>query len=258
MAQFIDLSVPIEPTPSEATAVTIDTLEHADAPEVLGLRPEDFPDGLAISNEVVTLTTHTGTHVDAPLHYGPSCAGLPARSIGEVPLEWCFGEGFRLDVRWCQAGEGITVADVSAAVALAERPLRPGDIALLWTGSDRLWGSARYRSEYPGLTREATAYLLEHGVRVIGIDAWGLDRPFTSMLDDYRSTGDRSQLWPAHLYGREREYLQIEKLANLDRLPGATGFHVACFPVHVAKAGAGWTRVVAITEPAWRPRWMNG
>ncbi|MCF3144593.1 cyclase family protein [Streptomyces platensis] len=248
MSRFIDLSVATQDTASEATPVTVEVLGHEAAATVLGLTPEDFPDGMAISNETVTLTTHTGTHMDAPLHYGPLSGGRPAKSIDRVPLEWCFGPGVRLDLRHVPAGEGITADEVRRALDAARHPLRPGDLVLLWTGADALWGSARYLTDYAGLTGEATRYLVERGVRVIGIDAWGLDRPMRSMIEDYRRTGDRGHLWPAHLYGRTREYLQLEKLAHLGDLPAATGFTVACFPVAVAGAGAGWTRVVAVLD----------
>lgn len=250
MPGVIDLSVAVGPTPSEATPVEITTLQHADAPAVFGLATEDFPGGMGISNETVTLTTHTGTHMDAPLHYGPVSGGEPARSIDQVPLDWCIGPGIRLDVRSVPPADSITVDHLLAAAELSGRDPAAGDIVLLWTGADALWGSAEYLTDYPGLSGKATRYLVERGVRVIGIDAWGLDRPMASMLRDYRRTGDRSHLWPAHLYGREREYLQLEKLANLHRLPAATGFTVACFPVSIAGAGAGWTRVVAWPDAA--------
>ncbi|MGK5627233.1 cyclase family protein [Streptomyces sp. URMC 123] len=246
--RFIDLSVATRDTPSEATRVTVDLLDHRTGATVLGLLPEDFPDGMAISNETVTLTTHTGTHMDAPLHYGPLSGGRAAKSIDQVPLEWCHGPGVRLDVRAVPAGEAITVDHVRAALAAARHEPAPGDIVLLWTGADALWGTPRYLTSYPGLSGEATAYLVERGVKVIGIDAWGLDRPMHRMIEDYRRTGDKSLLWPAHVYGRTREYLQLEKLANLAALPGPTGFTVSCFPVSLAGAGAGWTRVVAIDE----------
>ncbi|WP_438486773.1 cyclase family protein [Streptomyces sp. S186] len=250
MTRFIDLSVATRSTPSEATPVTVELLDHRTGATVLGLAPEDFPDGMAISNETVTLTTHTGTHMDAPLHYGPVSGGAPAQSIDQVPLEWCHGPGVRLDVRHVPPGEGITTDHVEAALKEAGHELSPGDIALLWTGADRLWGSADYLRVYPGLTGAATAYLVERGVRVIGIDAWGLDRPMHRMIEDYRRTGDNGYLWPAHIYGRTAPYLQLEKLARLDALPAATGFTVSCFPVAVAGAGAGWTRVVAlVAEP---------
>lgn len=119
---------------------------------------------------------------------------------------------------------------------------------LLWTGADALWGSSDYLTTFAGLTGEGTVFLAEHGVKVIGIDAWGLDRPIPHMIEDYRRTGDRSVLWPAHVAGRTHPYLQLEKLAHLGDLPGPTGYMVACFPVPVTGAGAGWTRVVAICD----------
>lgn len=246
--RLIDLSVVTGPTPSEATPVEISLLDHRTGATVLGLAPEDFPGGMAISNETVTLTTHTGTHMDAPLHYGPLSGGSPAKSIDQVPLEWCYGPGVRLDVRHVPPGEAVTAEQVAAALDEAGHELAPGDIVLLWTGADRLWGTPEYLTTYPGLSGGGTAYLVERGVKTIGIDAWGLDRPMAAMIEKYRRTGDASVLWPAHLYGREHEYLQLEKLAGLHRLPAATGFTVACFPVAVGGAGAGWTRVVALVE----------
>jgi kynurenine formamidase len=246
--RLIDLSVPVRDGPSEATPVTVDLLDHAAAPAALGLRPEDFPDGTAISNETITLTTHTGTHMDAPLHYGPGSGERPASAIDQIPLDWCLAPGVRLDLRHVPPGAGIGVTDIEDALAKEDRVLQAGDIPLIWTGADRLWGTEAYRGEYPGMTRESTAWLVERGARVIGIDSWGFDRPFAAMIGDYRSTGDNSALWPAHLYGRERPYCQLEKLANLAALPDGREFTIACFPVRLAGLGAAWTRVVAIIE----------
>jgi kynurenine formamidase len=246
--RLIDLSVPIVDGPSEATPVEVNVLDHKAAPAALGLLPEDFPEGESISNETITLTTHTGTHMDAPLHYGLVSGGAPAAAIDEVPLKWCLAPGVRLDLRHIPSGVGITAADIEDALAKIPYQLRHGDIALIWTGADRLWGTEAYRTQHQGMTRESTAYLVERGVNVIGIDAWGFDRPFASMVGDYRATKDNRTLWPAHLYGRERPYCQLEKLTNLDALPDATGFTVSCFPVRLTGLGAGWTRVVAIVD----------
>lgn len=246
--RLIDLSVPVLDGPSEATPVEVTVIDHKAAPAALGLRPEDFPEGESISNETVTLTTHTGTHMDAPLHYGLESGGEPAVAIDEIPLEWCFAPGVRLDLRHVPPGVGIMAADIEDALAKISHELQPREIVLIWTGADRLWGSAAYRTEHPGMTRESTAYLVERGVRVIGIDAWGFDRPFASMVGDYRATRDNGLLWPAHLYGREHPYCQLEKLTKLDELPDAVGFTVVCFPVRLTGLGAGWTRVVAIVD----------
>lgn len=246
--RLVDLSCPTESSPSEATPVNVDLLDHKAGAAVLGmgrLCPEDFPSGMAISNETVTLTTHTGTHMDAPLHYGPCTGDRPARSIDQVPLEWCYGPGVRLDVRHVPHGHGITVEHLELALERTGHTITPGDIVLLWTAADRLWGQRTYLTDFPGMTGEGTRHLLHQGVRVIGIDAWGMDRPMTSMIDDYHASGDGSVLWPAHMVGREMEYLQLEKLANLASLPAATGFDVSCFPIRLSGAGAAWTRVVA-------------
>ena len=102
------------------------------------------------------------------------------------------------------------------------------------------------RVEQPGMGRESTLWLVEQGIKVIGIDAFGFDRPFASMAEDFRRTGDGSYIWPAHFAGITRAYCQIEKLANLDAIGRAHGFTVAAFPTKIAGASAGFARVVAI------------
>jgi kynurenine formamidase len=126
--------------------------------------------------------------------------------------------------------------------------LQPLDIVMLATGADGRWGTPEYFTDFRGVTADATRFLVEQGIRVIGIDSFGFDPPFHRMLEQYRATGDKSALWPAHFYGRERPYCQIERLANLAAIPIKHGFKVACFPVKIRRAGAGWSRVVAITD----------
>jgi kynurenine formamidase len=201
--------------------------------------------GLGPAFEEVTAITHAGTHVDAPWHYGPESEGRRARTIEECPLEWFFSDGVRLDLRHKAAGERIEVADLEAALAAIDYVLKPLDIVMLWTGRDRHLGSEEY-FEQPGMTRESTLWLCEQGIKVIGIDAYGFDRKFADMADEARETGDASRIWEAHFAGLEREYCQIEKLVNLEALPAATGYKVACFPIKVQGASGGWSRVVAL------------
>jgi kynurenine formamidase len=208
-----------------------------------GLGPDYWPDGVALSAEVVTLSTHSGTHVDAPLHYGPASSGH-TRSIDEVPLEWCYGEGVLLDFRGHDRVAGITRADVEAELERIDHMLKPLDIVLVMTGTNLK--APGYESRHPGLRVDATEFLVDIGVRLIGIDAWGLDRPFDLMIDDARA--GRAQFWESHLLGRRKEYCQIERLANLDTLPRPTGFTVSAFPFKLERASAGWARVVAIFD----------
>jgi kynurenine formamidase len=251
--RLIDLSVPLkhlaasEPMPAQIRYVKHDGDGLRQMQQYFGVTPTDlvWSHGLGWAVEEVRAITHTGTHVDAPYHYAPTSEGKPARTIDDVPLEWCFAPGVVIDVRNKSAGEFITVDDLRAALARIDYRLRPFDIVLLQTGADRRIGSADYFAQ-PGLGREGVLWLVEQGVKVIGIDAYTLDRPFADMVADFKRTGDGRYIWPAHFAGIEREYCQIEKLANLDRIPGPHGFYVSCLPVKIEGASAGWCRAVAL------------
>jgi kynurenine formamidase len=215
--------------------------------QFFGIKSEDlvYSEGQGWAVEEIRAITHTGTHVDAPYHYAATAESRPARTIDEVPLEWCLAAGVVLDVRHIQPGEFIEVTDLQAALRQIEYALRPLDIVMLQTGADKRMGSPGYFAQ-PGLGREGTLWLCEQGVKVIGIDAYTLDRPFANMKADYDRTGDGRYVWPAHFAGITREYCQIEKLANLDQLPRPHGFLVSCLPVKIHRASAGWCRAVAL------------
>ena len=251
--RLLDLSVPLEhcaasePMPAQIRYVRHDGEGLQQIQHFLGIKPEDlvYSNGLGWAIEEVQAITHTGTHVDAPYHYGPISEGKPARTIDQIPLEWCFAPGVVLDVRHKRAGEFITVADLQGALTGIQYQLRAQDIVLLHTGADKRLGSPDYFAQ-PGLGREGVLWLVEQGVKVIGIDAYTLDRPFADMVADYQRTGDGRYVWPAHFAGIEREYCQIEKLANLDQIPEPHGFYVSCLPVKIQGASAGWCRAVAL------------
>jgi kynurenine formamidase len=251
--RLIDLSVPLEdnaahePLPGHISYVTHEGEGLQQMRRFFGVEPADltYSHGLGWAVEEVRAITHTGTHVDAPYHYGPVSEGRPARRIDEVPLEWCFAPGVVLDMRNKASGEFITVDDLKSALHRVDYRLQPLDIVLLQTGADKRLGSPAY-FEQPGLGREGVLWLVEQGVRVIGIDAYTLDRPFASMVADFRRTRDGRFIWPAHFAGLTQEYCQIEKLANLDLLPRPHGFYVSCLPVKIKAASAAWCRAVAL------------
>jgi kynurenine formamidase len=126
--------------------------------------------------------------------------------------------------------------------------LKPLDIVLIRTGADAFWGKPEYIFKGCGMTRESTLYLLEKGVKVVGIDAWSWDRPLPYLALEFQKTGDPSVIWGAHFAGIEIGYCHMEKMANLANIPKPHGFKVACFPVKIKSASAGWTRPVAIIE----------
>ena len=248
---FIDLSWSIDESVSEVIPVKVRYFTHREGAvqmgEIFGLNADDLPGKLGWAGEEVNLISHAGTHMDAPWHYGPISENKSARTIDEVPLDWCHGPGIVLDVRSKPEGEELTVDDIRSALEKIEYSICPGTIVLLQTGASRWWGTKSYPERGVGLGRDATLWLVEQGVKVIGTDSWGLDRPFGPMRRAFQQTGDINCIWPSHYAGQSREYCQLEKLANLERLP-PLGFTVICFPVKIARASAGWTRVVAMLE----------
>ena len=87
------------------------------APFFPGLKKEDLPDGAAWAVEKVEIITHNGTHLDAPYHFHSTMdkalgTKKPAIAIHEVPLEWCFHPGVKLDFRHFGDGYVVTAADV--------------------------------------------------------------------------------------------------------------------------------------------------
>ena len=86
---------------------------------------------------------------------------------------------------------------------------------------------------------------LERGVRVTGTDAWSWDAPFAYTAQEFAKNGDPSIIWEGHRAGMEIGYCHIEKLSNLEDLPG-NGFEISCFPWKIKGASAGFTRAVAI------------
>ncbi|MGM0432700.1 MAG: cyclase family protein [Spirochaetota bacterium] len=250
MTKIVDLSVPLENEASEPFPPKITYKGHEDGAKRLGklagVDPGEFPDGMGLATDRIELTTHSGTHIDAPWHYGPTSGDKRSRTVDEVPLEWCVGPGVRLDFTWKEHGTEISVEDLVAALEKISYEIQPNDIILIQTGADKYWGTDKYLPSQCGLSAKGTDWLLDKGVRCIGIDAWGLDRPVKDMARAHKD-GQKDALWPSHFHGRNREYLQIEKLANLDLLP-VTGFTVSALPVKIKGASAAWCRAVALLE----------
>ncbi len=249
--RIIDLSAPIVAGPPEAAPferVEIKYTSHAEGAAqvqaMLGVPPHLLRrgEGWAIE-EFTRLGTHSVTHVDAPWHYNSTIQGQPAATIDELPMEWFFGDGLVLDMTAKADGERIDVTDVEAALATIHHALRPLDIVLLRTGRDAFYGQADYALRGCAVMPEATRWLYERGVRVMGIDAWGWDGPLDRQAQEAISRQEPGVFWASHQC--DLPYSQIERLVNLGSLP-ASGFKVSCFPLKIRGGSAGPARVVAI------------
>jgi kynurenine formamidase len=247
---FIDIGVPLEPSASEPLPLEVVHEDHsqnaARTAMFFGAKETDLPDGMGWAVDQVKMNTHSGPHVDAPWHYFPTSEGAKARTIDEMPLDWFYGNSVVLDFRYKPAGSQVSADEVKQALEKIKYKLKPRDIVLIQTGADKTWGTDEYVRAGCGMGREATLWLIEQGVKVMGIDAWGWDRPFWAIKEEFKRTGNRNMLWEGHRAGIEKEYCHIEKLANLDKLPRPFGFEVACFPIKVTGGSAGWCRPVAI------------
>lgn len=254
MAQkIIDLSVclddriPADPPGLGPSVVYVDHDAGARQYEAMfGIPVEKQLEGKGAAMEKLELTTHNGTHMDAPWHYHPTMdGGKPALTIDQIPLEWCFGPGVKLDFRDRPDGHVISATEVEAELKRIGHTLKPGDIVLVNTSAGALYGDPGYVSAGCGMGREATLWLSEQGMRVCGTDAWSWDAPLQIVAARATKSGDYAQFWEGHKAGAHCVYCHMEKLTNLDQLPG-TGFDVIALPVKVARASAGWCRPVAV------------
>lgn len=251
--RFVDLSATITPTgpdapPWEHTEITY--VDHGTGAQqieqLLGVPPALLRDeeGWAVE-EFTYLGTHNTTHVDAPWHYNSRVQGTRAQTIDELPLEWFYGDGVCLDFTGKPDSEPVTTEELQAALERIGHELAPLEIVLLHTGRDELYGQPDYIARGCGVTREATHWLFDRGIRVMGIDAWGWDPPLPGQAAAALEAGEPGIFWAAHQ--ADRPYSQIERLVNLGSLP-ARGFKVACFPLKVQAGSAGPTRAVAILD----------
>ena len=253
--RFVDISVPLvagiasDPPGLEPKITYRDHKSgYAEIEKIMGFGADKLPDGEGWASEKVEMTTHNGTHLDAPYHYHSTMNnGERSWTIDEIPLDWCFRPGVKLDFRDKPDGYVVTAQDVEQELARIGYTLQPLDIGVINTAAGMRYGEPDYVGRGCGMGREATLYLTSRGVRVTGIDGWSWDAPFHYTRKRIEETGNYALFWEGHKSGREIGYCHIEKLHNLEVLP-PFGFMVSCFPVKVARASAGWTRAVAIFE----------
>ncbi len=254
--QFIDLSIFLENdviSDPPGARPHIEYVTHQDSVDSIasffpGLTGDQLPDGEGWAVEKINLSTHNGTHLDAPWHFHSTMdKGQKSLTIDEIPLEWCFQNGVKLDFRHFEDGYVVTANDIKRELERINYSLRPLDIVVVNTSAGKKYGSEDYVSSGCGVGYEATIFLLEQGVKITGTDGWSWDAPFVHTKDKYLETGDASLIWEGHKAGKDMCYCHLEKLHNLEALP-SHGFMISCFPHKIRAASAGWTRAVAIID----------
>ena len=176
--------------------------------------------------ETVKLSTHNGTHLDAPWHYHPTMnEGERSWTIDEVPLEWCFQPGVKLDFRHFADGYVATAADVEAELKRIGHELKPLDIVVVNTSAGGQIRPARLcalrlRHGRGGDAVSAGARRAPHRHRRLE-----LGRALRPHRQALRETHDAKLIWEGHKAGRHIGYCHIEKLHNLESLPAARLHH---------------------------------
>lgn len=170
----------------------------------------------------LTLTTHTGTHLDAPAHLIPG-----GRTLDQFPVSHFQGAARVVD---CRTVTGEILVSHLEPLAL----LQQTEFILILTGWDRFWGQARYFNGYPLLSLEAAAWLAQLPIKGIGVDTPSIDPPDTVHL-------------PRHHAFLDRDRLIIENLAHLDAIPGRV-CQLTCLPLAVTAGDGAPARVIAAVE----------
>ncbi len=189
------------------------------------------------------MTTHTGTHIDTPLHF---IAG--GKSVEQIPIEAFAGEGIVIDLSHKKAKEEITVHDLKNY----DNEIRSGDVLMLYTGWGKKMGwNTEYLFEWPYLVEESAKYLVGKKVKAVGIDTlsvggWEEDLPGHPPIARKGSIGETHKL----LLGAD--IILIEALTNLDKVLAGSRSKRAYFvyaPIALRGAEGGPCRAIAlITE----------
>jgi len=232
-AKIVDLSHLIQPSEENpyadpySTMTSIDTHATVDA------------DGFFECH--IFMSDHTCTHIESNLHFNPK-----GTTIDEMPLDLMYSDAVVLDFSHIEPGEDITKSDLKSAAEAAKVDLKKEKIVLIRTDFYKTWGTAKYTTLQPNLLPNAGEWLVNLGVRVIGVDALvpEVDR---SRINSRINPKDMRRCWPLHALFTKYDFYILERMANLDRVPSSK-FKLIIAPLRFARASASPIRALAIVE----------
>lgn len=175
----------------------------------------------------VTFGTHTGTQVDAPLHFIKD-----GKSIDQVPLDTLLGPVKIFDFTHKKPGEFVSREELEA--------LELGDRILFYFGWDKIWPHKKYYDAYPWFNEGAAKYLVEKGVKLIGFDTPSPDDPSTKLEGELLGTEQDS---PIHKILLGNDVIIAEYLANLGTLDSLDGWTLAALPLKITGADGSPARI---------------
>lgn len=191
-----------------------------------------FDSGFSFQTTGFILNDNGPTHVDSFSHLDPD---PDADTIENMSLDLFYGPAVCLDVSDFAPRTDITAEDLDRALASSQVDIKPGDIVLFHTGTwNRYAGDKRYLSDFAGLGKSASEWIVQHGIKTFGVDSPTPDNP-------------ASTSYPCHMMCRSEHITHYENLANLDKVLDRR-FTFVGFPLKLQGAHGGPTRAVALVE----------
>ncbi len=263
MSKIVDLTRTLENRPDDFPAMfkplerilfpKINYIDHkagaAIMMQIFNCQKSDLPKESGWAEEDLTISSHLGTHVDAPWHYGPIDDTTKYPFIDQVPLENLYLKGCVLDfTNLSGTGSLITVDMLQEKLdEIGLTHLNEPMAILLNTGSSEIPIVDFKHHNYPGLDKDSADYLVKTGFTIIGTDATGIDRPFLHMANDFHKTNDKRHIWGAHFALQGKDVYILQQLTNLKALP-VKNFKLACFPLKLKQASSAPARIVAFLD----------
>jgi arylformamidase len=195
---------------------------------------------LGFSTKLLVMEDHTGTHVDASLHFYDGARRTPrGRGISELPLEKLYGDAVCIDVSAKAASDPVTADMLAAAVDKQKIEIRKDDIVLVrfWSGT---WGGDAFLAAR-GLAKDACEWLLERDVKCVGVDHPNLEGRVAEELGNADCPGHVLFLHP------DREIPIIENLVGLKGLRGKR-FRFIGLPLKMEGATGSPIRAIALVD----------
>ena len=169
--------------------------------------------------DVLTLGSHTGTHIDAPFHFLKK-----GKKIDQLPVQRFVGDGVLIDVSGKSDRDLIDPGDIEPY----ENEIAEGDFVIFRTGRDKYFGTPRYYL-HPYLSLEGAGLLVKMGISLVAIDALNIDPTYYGNMDSDSSTKDLSNEeeygYPVHDILLGHDILIVENLCNLDKIKAVKGVY---------------------------------
>lgn len=192
----------------------------------ISVLPHNTVSSIGYNITEVSLSTHQGTHLDAPFHFYDD-----GKTIDQIQLDRFYGSTVLVDLAprgYLEAKTPITVEMFEAY----EDKFRPGAKIVYRTGWDRMFGQPEFFSDFPTLTLDAARWIAERKIGMLGMDT---PTPSTDWKECHLI-----------LLKESVELVIVESLTNLDQLPDQ--FTFIGFPLNIKGRDGAPIRAVALVE----------